>query len=83
MRETISRIQKARKDAGLAVTDRISLQLHTESGELAEALKAHSEHIAEEVLATEIAWQTPNAPVDAMDIDGHPLTLQLLKVTGA
>ena len=83
MRETISRIQKARKDAGLAVTDRVSLQLHTESGELAEALKAHSEHIAEEVLATEIAWQTPNAPVDAMDIDGHPLTLQLLKVTGA
>ncbi|MEC8194206.1 MAG: isoleucine--tRNA ligase [Myxococcota bacterium] len=54
-REIISKVQGARKDAGLEVEDRIHLSLRTESADLAEAIAAHGDLIAGEVLATELA----------------------------
>jgi isoleucyl-tRNA synthetase len=44
-------VQEARKAAGLAVTDRISLRWRA-SGELADALREHTDQVAAEVLAT-------------------------------
>lgn len=52
-RELIHHIQQARRDAGLRIDQRIALGLDL-SGELSEAVQAHRETIAEEVLATEI-----------------------------
>ena len=51
-REIISKVQSARKDAGLEVEDRIQLSLRTESTDLTEAIAAHGDLIAGEVLAT-------------------------------
>lgn len=51
-RDAIRHIQQARKDAGLDVSDRISLTLRTDEGSLA-ALKTHAEFIASETLATD------------------------------
>jgi len=50
-RELISRVQRMRKESGLAVSDRISLVVDGGSDVL-EAVKAHQEWIADEVLAT-------------------------------
>ena len=51
-RDAIRHIQQARKDAGLDVSDRISLTLRVDAGSL-EAMTTHAEFIASETLATE------------------------------
>jgi isoleucyl-tRNA synthetase len=52
-RELISRVQRMRKDAGLAVSDRIRLAIGGDA-EVMEAATAHREWIGSEVLATEL-----------------------------
>jgi isoleucyl-tRNA synthetase len=54
-RELVSKVQAARKEAGLAVEDRIVLSLKTDSVDLQSAISAHKEMIAGEVLAASIA----------------------------
>jgi len=56
-RELISRVQRMRKEAGFAVSDRILLQVEGGEGGRAEArtlVETHGEWIAAEVLATEL-----------------------------
>ena len=53
-REAIRVIQEARKSSGFDVSDRITLGWNAESP-MAQALRAHSAEIADEVLAVEIA----------------------------
>jgi isoleucyl-tRNA synthetase len=53
-REVIRFVQDSRKAAGLAVSDRIELGLHTEPGDIADALVAHGDEIARETLATSV-----------------------------
>ncbi|HEX7021022.1 MAG TPA: DUF5915 domain-containing protein, partial [Gemmatimonadaceae bacterium] len=52
-RELISRVQRMRKDAGLAVSDRIVLALGR-GEEIQDIVRVHGEWIAAEVLATEL-----------------------------
>ena len=54
-RDAVRLIQEARKNSGLDVSDRISLAWHSEATETREALTAHQEAIAEEVLAVVFA----------------------------
>ena len=78
-REVVSRIQKQRKDSGLAVSDRIHLTV-SGSEELEAAVREHEAWIAEEVLALRITVgpdaQKSNAAQSA-DIDGHPASIAL------
>lgn len=53
-REVINRIQKARKDMGLEIGARVSIQWSAD-GELADAVSTHAELIAAETLATSFA----------------------------
>ncbi|MCO4761861.1 MAG: class I tRNA ligase family protein, partial [Myxococcales bacterium] len=53
-RECISKVQQARKAAGLQVEDRIILSLQTETPELQDAIAGHAATIATEVLASEL-----------------------------
>ncbi|MDO8502447.1 MAG: isoleucine--tRNA ligase [Gemmatimonadaceae bacterium] len=78
-REVVSRIQRMRKDAGLAVSDRIVLAVKG-SAELEEAVRAHESRIAEEVLAREITVGDDARKFNAaqsVDIDGHPASIAL------
>jgi len=58
-REVVNRIQNARKEQGLEVTDRIRIQFSA-AEQVAEGIVAHTTYISEEVLALEIA---PNARI--------------------
>jgi isoleucyl-tRNA synthetase len=80
LREVVRFVQEARKNAGLEVTDRIELWWRVGgSPEPAEALRAHRDELAEEVLAVEVHEATPS------DADGsfsasdqeHGLTIWL------
>jgi len=50
----VSRIQRARRDLGLEVTDRVRLRYQTDDDLLQEAIDTHAGFIAGEVLALEI-----------------------------
>jgi len=54
-RELISRVQRMRKEAGLAVSDRIVLTV-SGTDEIREVIDAHGERIASDVLATELVF---------------------------
>jgi isoleucyl-tRNA synthetase len=50
----ISRIQALRRDADLAVTDRVTVLWHTADRQTAQAIADHADLIAGEVLATSL-----------------------------
>lgn len=84
-REVVSRVQRARKEAGLDVSDRIRLAIAAPA-EVQEALRAHSAWIAGEVLAREPVVigdgipQTPAWLSDAeVDLDGPTARIFLTK----
>jgi isoleucyl-tRNA synthetase len=54
VRDLVRKLQVARKDAGLSVSQRIELGLVTDSGELQEAIREHREYIMEELLAVRL-----------------------------
>jgi isoleucyl-tRNA synthetase len=63
-REVIRLVQEARKNAGLEVTDRIELWWRVGgSPEPAEAIRAHADQLAEEVLAVDLHEGAPNTEV--------------------
>ena len=72
-RELLSRVQRMRKEAGLAVSDRIALTV-SGSDEIRAVVGAHGEWIASEVLATELVFRDAlTARYDAtqeLDLDG-------------
>jgi len=71
-REIVHAVQNARKQSGLAVTDRISLTLGG-AVSLLESARAHEEYIAGEVLATTVAY---GEVTDAVaEIDGAELQI--------
>ena len=72
VREIVRDIQEARKNAGFDVSDRI--ELHWQVGgspEPAEAITAHADEIAAEVLATSF---TRGRPADAPEVDVEGVT---------
>jgi isoleucyl-tRNA synthetase len=72
-RELISRVQRMRKEAGLAVSDRIALAV-AGSEEIRAVCEIHGERIASEVLATELVFaEELTGRYDAtqeLDLDG-------------
>ncbi|MGQ0630188.1 MAG: isoleucine--tRNA ligase [Sporichthyaceae bacterium] len=60
-REAVRAVQEARKNAGLEVSDRITLAWHAAGPELAEALREHADLLAAEVLASTVSELTAPA----------------------
>ncbi|HBM57000.1 MAG TPA: isoleucine--tRNA ligase, partial [Acidimicrobiaceae bacterium] len=54
-RDVVRQVQQARRDAELVVTDRIRLVLDGDNAVL-DAVRAHEDHVAGQVLATELAY---------------------------
>jgi isoleucyl-tRNA synthetase len=83
-RETVSAVQRLRKDAGLAVSDRIHLVV-TGSKELLDAVTAHREYIAGETLAQEVTVGEEKGreypATQTLDLDGLELRIALTRVS--
>ncbi|MFH1569506.1 MAG: isoleucine--tRNA ligase [Gemmatimonadota bacterium] len=78
-RELVNRVQNMRRDAGLAVSDRIRLWV-TGDGHAAAALAAHGDYLATEVLAAAVNdGQVPPQPLarQEWDVNGHQVTIAL------
>ena len=82
-RELVSRIQRARRDAGLAVSDRIRLGVFSADSNVTSAAKRWSEYIAGETLAvalevgTDISKQPEYAVVLEAELDGLAVRIAL------
>ncbi len=92
-RDVVRLVQNARKDAGLAVSDTIELELFADD-DLAAAIEEHRATIAAEVLAlhltvgpaADLEQARPNGEgihQENHDLDGAPLTLRLRLLSGA
>ena len=83
-RELISRVQRMRKDAGLAVSDRIRVSVAGDA-EVLEAAREHREWLADEVLATRVDVGEAGAATEytlarlSVDLDGIHADLALTK----
>jgi isoleucyl-tRNA synthetase len=72
-REIVHAVQIARKDAGLEITDRISLALAGDP-DLLDAAQAHQDYLAGEVLATSVSYDGASDGAAAR-IDGRELLI--------
>jgi isoleucyl-tRNA synthetase len=77
-REIVHAIQIARKEAGLEITDRITLALGGDP-DLLNAARTHETYLTGEVLATSVSYETSDGT--AAMIDGQELTIQLSRIT--
>jgi len=73
-REVVHAVQNARKEAGLEVTDRISLTLSGDA-ELLDATRSHEDYVTGETLATSIAYD--GAGGEASTIEGRELRIAI------
>jgi isoleucyl-tRNA synthetase len=79
-RELSRAINDLRKDAGLAIADRIRVVLHApDGGRVASAIAAHGPWIAGEVLADDLG-AGPAGGGQAVEVDGEAVTIELTKV---
>ncbi|MBA3854963.1 MAG: hypothetical protein C0503_11135 [Gemmatimonas sp.] len=82
-REVVSRVQRLRKDSGLAVSDRIRLVVVGDAA-VQDAMRAHAAWIAQETLARDCviadALPSPAWPATAeVDLDGAVARIALTK----
>ena len=84
-REVVHAVQSARKSAGLAVEDRIALELSGDEG-LLEAVRAHEAYVTAETLAVELSYDGAEASTDGAaqiaTIEGRELTIDLARRDG-
>lgn len=79
-RELVSKLQALRKDAGLAVTERISVSWGSADPEVAEAFARHGAMIAGEVLA-ETVERSATTEGEIIDVAGRPVLLSISRGT--
>ncbi|MDR0710925.1 MAG: isoleucine--tRNA ligase [Prevotellaceae bacterium] len=75
-RELVNRIQNLRKDSGLEVTDRITVQLEKRS-EIEAAVTAFADYIKGQVLATSLTLADKLTASTAVEIDDYTVNIQL------
>jgi isoleucyl-tRNA synthetase len=75
-REVVHAIQNARKEAGLEVTDRISLVLGGDK-DLLDAIRANEDYVTTETLATSLSYD--EADGEAATIEGKQLQISLTR----
>lgn len=78
-REMVNRIQRARKEEGFDVADRIRV-LYTATGELAEAAREHEAYITGEVLALDYQAGTPDGRVHETRVADFQFIFSLQRV---
>ena len=75
-REVVNRIQRARKEQGFKVSDRIEV-VYAAQGELGEAMSEMADYIAGEVLAVHFKAGDPSRDSVKNSVDGNELEFSL------
>ena len=79
-RDVVRVVQQARRDAGLAVSDRIRLTIGAD-GAVAEAVRAHAGFVAAETLAVDLAVRpSAEVPGDPHPVAGGTVSVALARV---
>src|SRR5690606_15532501 len=78
-RETVSRIQRIRKETGLEVTDRIRVRIATHDAELREALRTQAPWCSREVLAEHFEVVEGSEGAHKLDVNGKAAAMDPLK----
>jgi isoleucyl-tRNA synthetase len=78
-RDVVSRVQQARRGAGLDVSDRIRLRWATDDADLAAAIERHRDYIATETLAEQVERGSAGEGERA-EVDGAQLGIVVEKV---
>jgi isoleucyl-tRNA synthetase len=73
-REVVHAVNAARKEAGLAVEDRIALELGGDA-ELLDAARAHEHYVTGETLATSVSYDLADGTGETGEIDGRELRI--------
>ena len=79
-RELVNRIQNRRKDQNFAISDRISIELYSESEVLKQAVKENESYIKGETQADAIVWKDSAAGLQDTDADGEKVFVEAMKV---
>ena len=81
VREVVHAVQSQRKTLDLEFTDRIELAFETDSPELRSSIERHIDYVSSETLASSATFgPLEGATAEAIDIDGHPLTIAIRRV---
>jgi len=81
VREVVHAVQSQRKTLDLEFTDRIELAFETDSPELRAAIERHLDYVSSETLASVATFGSlEGAAVEAIDVDGHPLTIAIRRI---
>ena len=81
-REVVSKIQRARRDMGLDVSDRIHVGYHTGDEQLRSAIESHHALIAGEVLALSLTLD-PGATANTLVVGKTPLSFTIARADGS
>ncbi len=79
-RELVNRIQNRRKDQGFAITDRIDIELYSESEMLKQAVKENEAYIKGETQANAIVWKDSAAGLQESEADGEKVAVEAVRV---
>jgi isoleucyl-tRNA synthetase len=78
-RDLVRAVQQARRDAGLAVSDRIRLTLDLPAG-LRERLAPHQAYVASETLAVEVVDGPAGSTGSTVELAGEPVGIDVTRV---
>ncbi|WP_458450157.1 DUF5915 domain-containing protein [Fibrobacter sp.] len=78
-RELVYRIQNRRKDQNFAISDRISIELYSESEVLKQAVKENESYIKGETQADAIVWKDSTAGLQESDADGEKVFVEAVR----
>ena len=78
-RELVNRIQNRRKDQNFAISDRISIELYSESEVLKQAVKENESYIKGETQADAIVWKDSTAGLQESDADGEKVFVEAVR----
>jgi isoleucyl-tRNA synthetase len=78
-RELVRALNDLRKDQGFAIADRVEIVLGPDGGPVADAVAAHGEWIAAEVLATRLTAGSPGGGTPTVEVDGTEIPVRLEK----
>ena len=78
-RELVNRIQNRRKDQDFSISDRINIELYSESEVLKQAVKENESYIMGETQANAIVWKDSSAGLQESDADGEKVFVEAVR----